>query len=285
MEKVAEILTEASAEAVEPRFRALAAGEVMEKAPGDVVTVADREAEVIIARRLRELLPVPVVGEEAVAADPGLARALHNEPACWLVDPVDGTANFVAGRPDFAVMASLIRDGEAVAAWIWQPMTRTFYAAELGAGAWRDGHRLTRVPAQAGPDAWRGSVKRRMLDPDFCPSFSNRSGAAPRAVSELFPGLANGAPAFGQVTEGRRSAGVEYPQLVDGELDFLLYWCTLPWDHAPGSLLVRETGGVSARLDGSPYRADPPGCEDGLLVACDPQTWERTRAILLDLHD
>ncbi|WP_280672509.1 MULTISPECIES: inositol monophosphatase family protein [unclassified Kitasatospora] len=268
MEKVAEILTEASAEVVEPRFRALVAGEVMEKSPGDVVTIADREAEVLISRRLRELLPVPVVGEEAVAADPSVARALHTEPACWLVDPVDGTANFVAGRPDFALMVSLIRDGEAVAAWIWQPMTRTAYAAELGAGAWRDGKRLTRAAAAAdAPQQWRGSMK---------PWFRTQ---------DHFPGLGDRVRAFGQVTGGRRAAGVEYPQLADGELEFLLYWRTLPWDHAPGSLLVRETGGVSARLDGSPYRADPPGGVDGLLVACDPATWERTRAILLGLHD
>ncbi|MGF1430663.1 inositol monophosphatase family protein [Kitasatospora sp. LaBMicrA B282] len=265
MEKVAEILAEASAEAVEPRFRALAAGEVMEKAPGDVVTVADREAEAIISRRLRELLPVPVVGEEAVAADPALARALHNERACWLVDPVDGTANFIAGRPDFAVMASLVRDGEAVAAWIWQPMRRTAYAAELGAGTWRNGRPLTRQPAGPDPARWRGSAKSYL-----------RLGR--------FPGLADEPTAFGELTTGRRSAGMEYPQIVDDELDFLVYWRTLPWDHAPGSLLVREAGGVSARLDGSPYRADPPGGEDGLLVACDPQTWERARAILLGLE-
>ncbi|MFI9272793.1 inositol monophosphatase family protein [Kitasatospora sp. NPDC052896] len=266
MEKVAEILAETSAEAVEPRFRALTAGEVMEKAPGDVVTVADREAELIIARRLHDLLPLPVVGEEAVAADPMLARCLHTEPACWLVDPVDGTSNFIAGRPDFALMVSLVRDGRTVAAWIWQPMTRTSYAAELGSGAWRDGHRLVRTPAADLPEKWRGSVKRRFLTP------------------HLFPGLATRIQAFGQVNQGRRAAGIEYPQIADGELEFLLYWRTLPWDHAPGSLLVTEAGGVSARLDGSPYRADPPGGEDGLLVASDPQTWEHTRAVLLGLH-
>lgn len=266
MEKVAEILVEASAQAVEPRFRALAAGEVIEKAPGDLVTVADREAEMIITRRLRELLPVPVVGEEAVAADPGLARALQNEPACWLVDPIDGTGNFVAGRPDFAVMASLVRDGQAVAAWIWHPVTRTAYSAELGAGAWRDGHRLTRTPAHPDPARWRGLAKSYL-----------RVGR--------FPGLTAEPSAFGQLTEGRRAAGIEYPLIADGEMDFLFYWRTLPWDHAPGSLLVRESGGVSARLDGSPYRADPPGGEDGLLVACDQQTWERTRAILLGQDD
>lgn len=265
MDKVAEILAEASAEAVEPRFRALAAGEVMEKAPGEVVTIADREAEAIIARRLHELLPVPVVGEEAVAADPSLARALHDEPAAWLVDPVDGTANFVAGRPEYAVMCSLVRSGRTVASWIWQPATATAYRAELGAGAWRDGERLTRPPAPRDAAELRGSVKSRFLDPEHRRHL-----------------MAN-ATAFGEVSPGRHAAGIEYPDVIEGRFDFLLYWRTLPWDHAPGSLLVTEAGGVSARLDGTPYRPEAPGCEDGLLVAADPHTWELAHKVLLGL--
>lgn len=267
MEKVAEILVEASAAAVEPRFRALAAGEVMEKAPGELVTVADREAEQIITRRLRELLPVPVVGEEAVSADPGLARALGSEPAVWLVDPIDGTANFVAGRPEFAVMAALVRDGRTVASWIWQPVSGTAYAAELGSGAWRDGQRLHREASADLPEKWHGLLKSRFLDPATHHRLHTR------------------ARAFGRLEEGLRSAGMEYPLLANGGLDFILYWRTLPWDHAPGSLLVSEAGGVSARLDGTPYRPEPPGCEDGLLVAADPAMWERARDILLGLDD
>ncbi|GAA2247099.1 inositol monophosphatase family protein [Kitasatospora cystarginea] len=263
MEKVAEILAEASAEAVEPRFRALTDGEVMEKGPGDLVTVADREAEVIISRRLRELLPVPVVGEEAVAADPSLARALVEEPAAWLVDPVDGTSNFVAGRPDFAVMASLVRSGQTVAAWIWQPITKAAYSAELGSGAWRNGSRLVRRPADDAPEKWRGTIKSRCLDP-----LEHHR-------------LQTNARAFGRTSEGLRSAGMEYPLIAEGEQEFILYWRTLPWDHAPGSLLITESGGVSARLSGSPYHPDPPGGEDGLLVASDPAVWEHTRRVLL----
>lgn len=264
MDRVAEILAETSAEVVEPRFRALAAGEVMEKAPGEVVTIADREAEVIIERRLRELLPVPVVGEEAVAADPALALALHSEPAAWLVDPVDGTSNFIAGRPDYAVMASLVRSGQTVASWIWQPATATCYTAELGSGAWRNGHRLTRTPAAGAPTRWRGALKSRFLEPELRRSLE-----------------ANAAAGLGEITPGRNAAGVEYPDVAEGALDFILYWRTLPWDHAPGSLLVTEAGGVSARLDGTPYRPEAPGCRDGLLVAADPESWERTRAVLL----
>ncbi|BAJ32018.1 putative inositol monophosphatase [Kitasatospora setae KM-6054] len=264
MEKVTEILVEASAEAVEPRFRALADGEVMEKAPGEIVTVADREAERIIARRLRELLPVPVVGEEAVAADPELARALHAEPAAWLVDPVDGTRNFVAGRSSYAVMASLVRHGETVASWIWQPCARTAYTAELGAGAWRDGERLALAKVATPPEEWTGILKTRYI---------------------AHPGghrLLSNALALGPLDPGRGAAGIEYPLVADGALGFLLYWRTLPWDHAPGSLLVTEAGGRSARFDGSPYRPEAPGGTNGLLVAADPEQWETLRGILLE---
>ncbi|MFJ1751533.1 inositol monophosphatase family protein [Kitasatospora sp. NPDC088134] len=263
MEKVTEILVEASAEVVEPRFRALAEGEVMEKAPGEVVTVADREAERIITRRLRELLPVPVVGEEAVAADPALALALRDEPAAWLVDPVDGTKNFVAGHPAYAVMASLVRHGETVASWIWQPVTRIAYTAERGAGAWRDGERLTLARAADRPEQWTGILKTRYL---------------PRPQADRL--LANAA-ALGPVEPGRGAAGIEYPLVAGGSHDFLLYWRTLPWDHAPGSLLVTEAGGRSARFDGAPYRPDPLGDAHGLLVASDPEQWDTLRELLL----
>ncbi|MFJ9690996.1 inositol monophosphatase family protein [Kitasatospora sp. NPDC101183] len=263
MDKVAEILAEASAEVVEPRFRALAAGEVMEKAPGELVTVADREAEVIIARRLRELLPVPVVGEEAVAADPSLSEALHSEPAVWLVDPVDGTANFVAGRPEYAVMCSLVRTGTTVASWIWQPATATSYTAELGSGAWRDGERLVRPPAPTDARKLTGIVKSRYVTPEHRSRLEANSAA------------------FGEVGVGRHACGIEYPDIADGHGDFALYWRTLPWDHAPGSLLITEAGGVSARLDGAPYRPEAPGCEDGLLVAADPAAWELVRSHLM----
>ena len=115
IDAVTKILREAAQESILPRFRSLGRDEVTEKAPGEIVTVADRESEATITRRLRELLDVPVVGEEATSTEPKLLRALADEPAVWLVDPLDGTRNFVRGSEDFAVMAALVREGEAVA--------------------------------------------------------------------------------------------------------------------------------------------------------------------------
>ena len=139
------LLQRVAAEVVDPRFGALARGDVATKGrPFDLVTVADREAEVAITAELRRRFPgALVLGEEAVAADASLLRAWTDAEHAFTVDPVDGTRNFVKGSPDHAVMVAELRRGEVVRSWIWQPQHRTAYVAERGAGAWRDGVRLT----------------------------------------------------------------------------------------------------------------------------------------------
>ncbi|MEV6108207.1 inositol monophosphatase [Streptomyces sp. NPDC051940] len=259
LDDVTDILREAADAAVTPRFRALAAGDVDEKAPGEVVTVADREAEELIGRRLRALLDAPVVGEEAAAADPSLVRALREADAAWLVDPLDGTANFVAGSPEHAVMAALVRHGETVAAWIVQPATGRAYTAERGAGAWCDGVRLRRAPGAA--EKLRGDALTRFLDPDT------------RAHVEA------AAPHFAELGAGSKCAGFDYPRLAEGERDFVLFHRTLPWDHAPGALLLAEAGGVVRRPDGSVY--GPADDRTGLLAAADAESWRTVRDRLL----
>lgn len=260
IDTVTTILREAAQESILPRFRTLERDEVTEKAPGEIVTVADREAESTITRRLRELMDVPVVGEEAASADPKLLRALSEEPAVWLVDPLDGTRNFVRGEEGFAVMAALVRQGRAVASWILRPTLDRVYTAELGSGAWCDQHRLHRSPAPESPAELRGAVLSRFLPPT--------SRAHVESVT----------PRFAEVGPGSYCAGVDYPRLAEGELDFVLFHRTLPWDHAPGGLLLTEAGGVALRLEGDPYRPDDERL--GLLNAADERTWETVRALL-----
>ncbi|MFD6951659.1 inositol monophosphatase [Nocardiopsis sp. TSRI0078] len=261
VDAVTAILHEAAEEVILPRFRALSEGEVVEKSPGEIVTVADREAEELISDRLRAIVDAPVVGEEAASADPALVRALREEPTAWLVDPLDGTRNFVNGRTEYAVMAALVRGGETVAAWIVQPCAKRSYVAERGAGTWRDGVRVRRSPAPASPAGMRGAVLTRFLGP-----------TARRRVEEAAPGFASVGP-------GTHCAGVDYPRLFEGELDFVLFHRTLPWDHAPGALMLTEAGGVSRRPDGSAYR---PGDDAlGLLDAADEACWKTVRPLLV----
>ncbi|MDO9458413.1 inositol monophosphatase [Nocardioides sp.] len=149
-EDVLRLMQDVAEEVINPRFRTLGRGEVTSKRrPGDLVTVADREAEVLITDAIRAAHPEAVVlGEEAVSVDPTLLHAWAEAEHVFTVDPVDGTRNFVKGSPDHAVMVAEVRAGEVVRSWIWQPQHRTAYVAERGAGAWRDGVRLDLITQQ-----------------------------------------------------------------------------------------------------------------------------------------
>jgi fructose-1,6-bisphosphatase/inositol monophosphatase family enzyme len=260
LDRVAALLQEVAAEVVEPRFERLGAGEVVEKEAGELVTVADREAELAIGEGLASILPgTPMVGEEAAAADPRLLRAVGADRAI-VVDPVDGTSNFVDGSPHWALMAALLDRGEPVASWIWQPVPRRLYVAERGGGAARNGEPLTHVARAEDPTGLRGTVLRRYFDTATTASVERNEHR------------------FGPLGTGHSCAGFEYPSLVDDRVDFLLFWRTRPWDHAPGVLLAEEAGGWARRPDGRPYRADDEG--PGLLVAADEATWALARQIL-----
>lgn len=134
LERVGELLREAAAEVILPRFRALSDADIVEKSPGELVTIADREAEALITHGLLRLRPGSrVVGEEACASDPALLDRL-DKGAVWLVGPLDGTGNFASGRAPLAVMAALVVGGETVAAWLLDPLTSELAVAERGAG-------------------------------------------------------------------------------------------------------------------------------------------------------
>lgn len=265
-DRVGDVLRIAAAREVMPRFRRLGAGEIEEKAPGDLVTIADREAERVIAEGLAAIRPdARFVGEEACARDPGLLAGL-DRGAVWIVDPIDGTGNYAAGREPFALMAALVEDGVTRAACILDPVADRLIAAERGCGTWIDGVRRTPdIPGDA-PGAAPDPATLTGIVSDF---------SRPPAMAERVAALA---ARTGAVVPTRRCAGHEYPLVAQGMRDFALYWRTLAWDHAPGVLLLEEAGGVAARIDGSPYR--PADASEPILIARNPAVWATVAAIL-----
>ena len=167
---VAELLRSAAKAEIMPRFRRLAAGAVRSKTgPLDLVTDADVGAERAIAAGLAARFPgCLVVGEEGAAADPALLARLAQADLAFVVDPVDGTANFAGGLPLFGCMAAAILRGEVVAGWIHDPLGDDTAMALRGEGAWieaPDGNQQTlRVAAPVPLDRMVGDVS--------CPSRS-----------------------------------------------------------------------------------------------------------------
>lgn len=248
-----ELMQEVAEQVINPRFRDLAEDQVSEKNPGDLVTVADHESEVLITEALTAAYPGAVVlGEEAHAKDPGLLDRFNAAEHAFTVDPVDGTKNFVHGSPDHAVMIGEARSGEVVRGWIWQPQHGAAYVAERGAGAFRNGERLTMAsPAGEGPPPYR---------------TARRSW-----VGRELPGL-------GVLELTWACCGVDYPHLVAGDARALVYNHSKPWDHLPGALLVREAGGHVGGLDGTPFAAR--GLGGGLVSAPDRATYDSVVAAL-----
>jgi fructose-1,6-bisphosphatase/inositol monophosphatase family enzyme len=255
-------MIEASDTFIAPRFRSLTPDEVDEKSPGETVTIADRESEAFITTHLNAIAPgVPVVGEEAVSADPSLVKALATAPWCWLVDPLDGTSNFASGKPHWATEVALVRNGETVASWIYRHLDRRLYTAERGSGAWRNGDRL-QAPTAAQPLAnLRGAVLSRFLTEE--------------ERREMEPQV----PRFGDLLPGFSCTGFEYPAIIEGEEDFALFQRLLPWDHAPGALLLTEAGGLALHPDGTPFRPDHSG-RRGLLLGSSSAVWTMVRDTL-----
>ncbi|MCK0111819.1 inositol monophosphatase [Ornithinimicrobium sp. F0845] len=229
-DEVLALLQEVAEEVINPRFRALADHQVLEKNPGDLVTVADREAEVLITRRLREAYPEAVVlGEEHFEENPDVLTAYAAAPHAFTVDPIDGTKNFVRGSKDHGVMVAELRGPHVVRSWIWQPQHQVAYVAEQGAGAFRNGERLTR-PSVASP-------------------------AEPRGVTSYRKWIGTSLGEFPPMELTWVCCAVDYPMLVQGAADYIVYRGRQPWDHAPGSLLVSEAGGFLGTFDGEAYDA------------------------------
>ena len=112
----------------------------------DLVTAADRAAEIALTERLPELVPGSiVVGEEAVATDPSVLQRLRGAAPVWIVDPLDGTKNFAAGRGPFGTMVALVERGTLLASGIYLPESDRVFLAERGLGTYVDGCASLRV--------------------------------------------------------------------------------------------------------------------------------------------
>lgn len=251
-DEIRDLMRFAAERSMLPRFRNLAAGEVEMKGKDDPVTIIDREIETFLTEALTKLAPgVAVVGEEAVHADKAVLDALAGQ--CWIIDPLDGTANFAEGKEPFGIIVALADAGRAVAGWIYDPLKDRFCHARRGEGAFVDGSRIAaRTTGQEPPVT---AVSRLFLTPE----------EAALADAKLAPHYT--------LVDIPRCAAEQYPRLALGENDVSTFKRTLPWDHAAGVLWLNEAGGKAARLDGSEYRVDETD-KPGLVGASSPAIWD-----------
>ena len=246
---VAALIRQAAEAEILPRYQRLSRADIREKAPGQLVTDADVLAERLLARGLTDLLPGAVVGEESVSEDAGLLAALERPGPVWVIDPVDGTANFAAGSPRFGVIVALVIDGCTVMGWIHDPLPNRTTIAIAGKGAW-DGDRPLAIAPGLPVGMMKGAARRN------------------RALADR-----------GAQVARQGSAAHDYLDLAAGRLHFAHYRQLMPWDHAAGVLIHAEAGGFSALTDGSAYRPRAPSGQ-ALLLAPERESWNQLKALI-----
>ncbi|WP_395337210.1 inositol monophosphatase family protein [Novosphingobium sp. BL-8H] len=259
---VEQAMRDAARLAIMPRFRTTDARVLVNKADTvgggtdsaaeEPVTAADRESEELLSNRLAALIPgAGIVGEEAAHADPALLQRLRRG-TCWLIDPLDGTANFAAGKGPFGVLVALVEDGLPVGGWIFDPLSGRFCAARAGHGASINGERFTVTDPRR--DCPLVAVTRLFRDQTM--------------RANLMEALA---PDHG-VVDSPRCAADQYPRIATGGNDVTLFTRTLPWDHAAGITFLNAAGGRAARPNGTAYRCDENS--EGLIAATSQQQWD-----------
>jgi len=251
-----------------PRFRSATRVEATTKTgPHDLVTEADHAAEAMIARGLKRLFPhALIVGEEAVAARPELRDEVSEAELAIIIDPVDGTWNFVHGLPLFGVIIAVTRFGRPVLGLLYDPMADDWVLADETAPA-----RL--ITAGGVERAATTSAGGALGD---IHGYVHASLMAQTRQEALYSRLA----ALGQATALRCSCH-EYRLLAQGAVDFVLSDRLNPWDHAAGVLICQRAGGVARMLDGRSY--DTTHHQGVLLCAGSGATWTALRDHFADI--
>ena len=212
------------------RFGRLEPGAVREKSgPSDLVTEADEAAERALRIALHDIRPdAAFVGEELAARDPAIAEAIAKSDAVWIVDPLDGTRNFIRGVAEFAVIVALVEKGATRAGWIYAAPIGKCAVAVAGEGA-RYGGAAFRIRAATDPRP------RGLRSVGYLPVQRQKQLRAALAANfETAPG---------------HCSAYAYLKLAEGEVDFKLSSRIHPWDHAAGALLLAELGGETSFLD------------------------------------
>lgn len=222
-----------------PRFRNLDATEIAAKDyADDLVTVADKAAEVMLSAAVSNILPgSAVVGEEAVAEDPSHLEKIARAARCVIIDPIDGTANFVAGLATFGVILALVEHGQTVFGLLYDPVADDWVAAHKGQGAW-----------YGKPGAADRVLHCRKVDAEGATGFLSPRLYARKDRGQLFDAYKG----FGHM----RSLGCschDYRTMAFGQADFVSSPMMSPWDHAAGVLVLHEAGGDAAVGEGTPY--------------------------------
>ena len=195
----------------------------------DFVSIADKESEDYITKKLSNFISTAkIIGEESAFFDKKNFFNLLNEPLLWVIDPIDGTKNYINGDENFCSMISLVKDSLPIASFIYKPLQRQFIYAFKGIGAYIfdvETKQSTRLNLELNPlNLIIGSGGTKGIPEVFRKSILSNLRSFTKRV---FVG----------------SAGIETMMLVTNKIQFIFHGRVTPWDHSPLDLIIKEAGG------------------------------------------
>lgn len=232
---------------------------VATKQPNDFVTEVDQAAEQVIIETLQDAYPAYGILAEESGGRPGLGQ--HDSGYQWIVDPLDGTTNFIHGLPQYAISIALARDGVTEQAVVFDPNRNELFSASKGAGAFLNERRI------------RVSRRVKLQEALVGTGFPYRMFDHIDTYLAIFKELA-------QKTAGQRrpgAASLDLCYVASGRYDAFWEFGLAPWDMAAGALIVSEAGGLISDLAGEANYL-----ESGNVVAGTPKIFAPLLKIVQD---
>ena len=238
-------LYEISKSIILPKYQKLKDSDIKLKNKTDLVTVVDIEIEEKLKIFLTNLIPGSLfVGEESYSDNPDILNLYKENQFCWTVDPIDGTKNFIKGKEKFAIMIGLTFKDKIIQSWIYIPLSEDFFHSTINDGAYKNFTKIS-ISSRTNVVDYLGSVSSKYWDQNYSTKI--------KKIKDNFIH----SHSYGCI-------GCEYVDVAIGLRDYIILSKLLPWDHIPGVLLVKESGGLILHFDKSEYNHSIP--KNNLIV-------------------
>ncbi len=233
-EDIQQICFNISKDIILPKYQNLKDEDIKYKNVSDLVTSVDIAAEKELKKNLLKLLPSSnFVGEEEYSLNENIIKFYQEDNYCWTVDPIDGTTNFVKGGDKFAIMIALTLKEKILYSWIYKPLENSMCNAIYGEGSFINKNRIITKSIESLNNAIGSISTKYWNDEDF----------------EKIKSLKN---EFAKV-KSYGCIGFEYIDIALGKRNFAILSKLSPWDHIPGILFIRESGGFDIDFEKNKY--------------------------------
>ncbi len=251
LDQLINLVREVAQTEVMPRFLRVGRGK---KEDGSLFTEADIASQTAFAERLGGIVACPVLGEEMTEAQQHDLWQQH-EAGVWVVDPIDGTTNFLNGLPHFALSVAYVKGGKSHLGVVYNPATQEMFYAKRDGGAFMNGVALPLKHTVNPLSEAIAGVEVKYL----------RSGKLASRIQNL-------SPCGSQRSMG--SSALDWCYLASGRYDVYVHGGQKLWDYAAGALILEEAGGLLATLEGDAFWSGENVWNRSAIAALQPELFK-----------